>query len=123
MRFIHEICRPMGQYRLVDAKEALALIGCKFCWGGAAISLIGARMMSGGAQWFDMDLDEDTRSFRESVRSFADRIVAPKAEEIDRTNAFPKDVDLWKEMGDMGLHGITIPEHHGGLGLGYLHHW
>lgn len=61
--------------------------------------------------------------FRDAVRSFAESVVAPRAREIDKSNAFPTDVNLWKEMGSMGLHGITVPEEHGGLGLGYLHHW
>ena len=39
-----------------------------------------------------------------------------------QTNAFPSDVNLWRAMGDMGLHGITVAEEDGGLGLGYLHH-
>ena len=41
---------------------------------------------------------------------------------MDATNSFPKEVNLWREMGDMGLHGITVPEEFGGLGLGYLEH-
>ena len=39
-----------------------------------------------------------------------------------QANAFPSDVNLWQAMGDMGLHGITVAEEDGGLGLGYLHH-
>jgi isovaleryl-CoA dehydrogenase len=49
----------------------------------------------------------------------ADRI-APIAAEIDRNNAFPR--ELWPEMGELGLHGITVEEEFGGLGLGYLEH-
>ena len=60
--------------------------------------------------------------FREGVREFAAQVVAPRAAAIDRDNTFPRDVDLWRAMGDMGLHGITVPEADGGLGLGYLHH-
>ncbi|MGH6828860.1 MAG: acyl-CoA dehydrogenase family protein, partial [Rhizomicrobium sp.] len=46
--------------------------------------------------------------------------IAPRADEIDRTNKFPR--DLWPQMGELGLHGITVEEEYGGLGLGYLEH-
>src|SRR6185436_11576743 len=57
---------------------------------------------------------------RETVRDFAQEKIAPRAEEIDRTNQFPR--DLWPEMGALGLHGITVEEEYGGAGLGYLEH-
>jgi isovaleryl-CoA dehydrogenase len=57
---------------------------------------------------------------RESVRSFAAARITPRAAEIDRSNAFPR--DLWPELGKLGVHGITVPEAFGGLGLGYLEH-
>ncbi|GGI74361.1 isovaleryl-CoA dehydrogenase [Polymorphobacter multimanifer] len=57
---------------------------------------------------------------RESVRAFAAAEIAPRAGEIDASNSFP--VDLWKKIGDLGLHGITVPEADGGAGLGYLAH-
>ncbi|PHU03844.1 Isovaleryl-CoA dehydrogenase, mitochondrial [Capsicum chinense] len=60
--------------------------------------------------------------FKESVAQFAQENIAPHAEKIDRTNYFPQDVNLWKLMGDFNLHGITVPEEYGGLGLGYLYH-
>lgn len=60
--------------------------------------------------------------FKEGVARFAQEHIAPHAEKIDKTNFFPKEVDLWKLMGDFGLHGITVPEEYGGLGLGYLDH-
>ena len=50
------------------------------------------------------------------------RIDAQRCRSAAQSNAFPSDVDLWRAMGDMGLHGITVPEEDGGLGLGYLHH-
>uniref|UniRef100_A0A1D2ABN2 Isovaleryl-CoA dehydrogenase, mitochondrial n=1 Tax=Auxenochlorella protothecoides TaxID=3075 RepID=A0A1D2ABN2_AUXPR len=65
---------------------------------------------------------QDAIEFRESVRSFAQEVIAPHAAEIDASNSFPKGVNLWKAMGDMGLHGITVPVEDGGLGLGYLYH-
>jgi isovaleryl-CoA dehydrogenase len=57
---------------------------------------------------------------RETVRDFAQDRIAPRAEEIDRSNQFPR--DLWPEMGALGLHGITVEEEFGGAGLGYLEH-
>ncbi|MBC7506560.1 MAG: acyl-CoA dehydrogenase family protein, partial [Sandarakinorhabdus sp.] len=57
---------------------------------------------------------------RESVAAFAAAEIAPRAAEIDATNQFP--MDLWKKMGDLGLHGITVKEADGGAGLGYLAH-
>ncbi|RJF90177.1 isovaleryl-CoA dehydrogenase [Oleomonas cavernae] len=57
---------------------------------------------------------------RDSVRSFADHEIAPRAAEIDRTNQFP--MDLWRKMGDLGVLGITVDEEYGGAGMGYLAH-
>ncbi|MDE0932144.1 MAG: acyl-CoA dehydrogenase family protein [Novosphingopyxis baekryungensis] len=58
---------------------------------------------------------------RDTVRRFADEQIAPLADRVDREDWFPKD-ELWKQMGDLGLHGITVSEEDGGLGLGYLEH-
>jgi len=68
----------------------------------------------------DFGLGETADMLRESVRAFSDDNIAPRAEEIDRTNTFPR--DLWPEMGKLGLHGITVEEEYGGSGLGYLEH-
>jgi len=57
---------------------------------------------------------------RESVRGFAGERISPRAEEIDRSNIFPR--DLWPELGKLGVHGITVEEEWGGAGLGYLEH-
>ncbi len=57
---------------------------------------------------------------RKSVNGFAQDRIAPRADEIDRKNEFPR--DLWPEMGALGLHGITVEEEYGGAGLGYLAH-
>ena len=56
----------------------------------------------------------------DTVRDFAQEKIAPRADEIDRTNQFPR--DLWPQMGELGLHGITVEEEYGGAGLGYLEH-
>ncbi len=66
------------------------------------------------------DISDVAHSVREMVRSFAQEKIAPRAEEIDRTNEFPR--DLWPEMGQLGLLGITVPESDGGSGMGYLEH-
>ena len=69
---------------------------------------------------FDFDLGETADAIRETVRDFASAEIAPRADEIDRTNTFPR--DLWPRMGALGLHGITVEEEYGGTGLGYLEH-
>jgi isovaleryl-CoA dehydrogenase len=69
---------------------------------------------------FDFGLGEEVEMLRKTVSGFARDKIAPRAEEIDRTNAFPR--DLWPQMGDLGLHGITVEEEYGGSGLGYLEH-
>jgi isovaleryl-CoA dehydrogenase len=69
---------------------------------------------------FDFGLGSDVDMLRKSVSDFAQDRIAPRADEIDRSNAFPR--DLWPEMGALGLHGITVEEEYGGSGLGYLSH-
>ncbi|MEO1471060.1 MAG: isovaleryl-CoA dehydrogenase, partial [Pseudomonadota bacterium] len=68
----------------------------------------------------DFGLGEEIDALRDSVRRFAAERIAPIAAGIDRDNAFPP--ALWREMGDLGLHGITVPEDLGGAGMGYLAH-
>ena len=77
-------------------------------------------MLSNAARGFNFDLGETADMLRESVSGFAQAEIAPRAEEIDRTNTFPR--DLWPKMGELGLHGITVEEEYGGSGLGYLEH-
>ena len=65
-------------------------------------------------------LGEDIDSLRASVKRFANDEILPIATEIDNINEFP--LSLWTKMGDLGLHGITVPESDGGIGMGYLAH-
>ncbi|WP_438279641.1 isovaleryl-CoA dehydrogenase [Pseudomonas alabamensis] len=65
-------------------------------------------------------LGETLDMLRDQVRTFVAAEVAPRAAQIDHDNLFP--ADLWRKFGDMGLLGITVPEEHGGAGLGYLAH-
>ncbi len=69
---------------------------------------------------FDFGLGTEVDMLRQTVSGFAQDKIAPRADEIDRSNAFPR--DLWPEMGALGLHGITVEEEYGGSGLGYLAH-
>jgi isovaleryl-CoA dehydrogenase len=69
---------------------------------------------------FDFGLGENADAIRETTARFASAKIAPIAAEIDRTNEFPR--ELWPQMGELGLHGITVEEEYGGLGLGYLEH-
>ena len=68
----------------------------------------------------DFGLGETTDMLRETVRRFSSEQIAPFAASYDATNKFPR--HLWPEMGALGLHGITVEEEFGGLGLGYLDH-
>ena len=68
----------------------------------------------------DFDLGEMAETIRETTRRFAADRIQPIAAEIDEKDRFPR--ELWPEMGELGLHGITVEEEFGGLGLGYLEH-
>jgi len=69
---------------------------------------------------FDFGLGEDIDRLRDTVSGFARDRIAPRAAEIDRSNAFPR--DLWPQMGELGLLGITVEEEWGGASMGYLAH-
>ncbi len=77
-------------------------------------------MTSNSAPSLDFALGETADAIRETTGRFATARIAPLAAEIDQTNLFPR--HLWPEMGALGLHGITVEEEFGGLGLGYLDH-
>src|SRR5215469_16143138 len=68
----------------------------------------------------DFGLGETADAIRETTARFAADKIAPIAGEIDASNSFPR--QLWPQMGELGLHGITVEEDFGGLGLGYLEH-
>jgi isovaleryl-CoA dehydrogenase len=68
----------------------------------------------------DFGLGEMADTIRETTQRFAADKIAPIAAEIDETDEFPR--HLWPQMGELGLHGITVEEEWGGLGLGYLEH-
>ncbi len=71
-------------------------------------------------QGLDFELGETADAIREATRRFASERIAPLAARIDAEDWFPR--ELWPEMGALGLHGITVEEADGGLGLGYLEH-
>jgi isovaleryl-CoA dehydrogenase len=77
-------------------------------------------MASNRALLLNFDLGETADAIRETVHSFSQNEIAPRAAEIDRSNQFPR--DLWPKIGSLGLHGITVEEEYGGTGLGYLEH-
>jgi len=68
----------------------------------------------------NFNLGPEIDALRDMVRRFARDEIAPRADEIDKSNEFP--MDLWEKMGRLGLHAITVPEADGGAGMGYLAH-
>jgi isovaleryl-CoA dehydrogenase len=79
-------------------------------------SQIGHNRKSG----LNFGLSDTAEMIADTVSAFAQQEISPRAEDIDRTNTFPR--DLWPKMGELGLHGITVEEEFGGSGLGYLEH-
>ncbi len=69
---------------------------------------------------WDIKLNEEVDLLRESVRQFAEKCITPIADDVDRSNEFPQ--HLWRELGDLGLLGMTVPEEYGGSGMSYLAH-
>ena len=66
----------------------------------------------------DFDFTEEQEEFRRAVREFAEEVIAPRAEEMDRLEEFP--LDIIKQMGEMGLFGLPFPEEYGGQGADFL---
>jgi isovaleryl-CoA dehydrogenase len=77
-------------------------------------------MISNRFPGLDFDLGGDVDMLRDTVGSFAQAKIAPCADEIDRSNKFPR--ELWPQLGALGLLGITVEEEWGGAGMGYLAH-
>src|SRR2546423_4448216 len=66
----------------------------------------------------DLDLSPEQQDFRKAVREFAEEVVAPRAEEMDRDQKLP--IDIVKQMGEMGLFGLPFPEEYGGQGADFV---
>ena len=77
-------------------------------------------MLANSLPGLDFGLGSDVEMLRETVRDFTADKIAPIADDIDRSNKFPR--ELWPELGALGLLGITVEEDYGGAGLGYLAH-
>ncbi|MEX8492633.1 isovaleryl-CoA dehydrogenase [Sphaerotilus sp.] len=69
---------------------------------------------------FQFPLGDDVAALRDAVRDFAQHEIAPRAADIDRDNLFPH--SLWKRLGDLGVHGLTVSEAYGGMHMGYVAH-
>ncbi|MEM1132033.1 MAG: acyl-CoA dehydrogenase family protein [Pseudomonadota bacterium] len=70
---------------------------------------------------FDFQLGDMADQIRDTTRRFAADKIEPIAAKVDAEDWFPRE-ELWAQMGELGLHGITVAEEDGGLGLGYLEH-
>src|SRR5260221_4717059 len=77
-------------------------------------------MISNYFRGLDFDLGETADALRESVARFTAANIAPRAGDIDKSNVFPR--DLWPQLGELGVLGITVEEEFGGAGVGYLEH-
>ncbi len=77
-------------------------------------------MISNQLPSLDFALGDSADMLRDSVMRFADDQIAPRAADIDKSNAFPD--DLWRKMGDLGILGVTVEEEFGGAAMGYLEH-
>src|SRR6476661_1125041 len=109
-----------GAHRLVQIRAPLLEPASRGPIGPA----LGAKPGQEETLWMEGGLDfalgEMADAIRETTRRFAADRIAPLAAEIDETNQFKR--ELWPEMGALGLHGITVEEEFGGLGLGYVEH-
>jgi len=74
-------------------------------------------MLSNSYPMLEFNLGEELDMMRDSLRSFVDDKILPRADEIDRTDTFPR--DLWQPLGELGLHGLTVSEEYGGVAMGY----
>ncbi|CAA7271605.1 unnamed protein product [Cyclocybe aegerita] len=90
---------------------------------GRSIAVNRLKVQIRNASFYNADvagLTEEETEFRDAVTEFAQKEIAPRAAETDKTNTFP--ADLWEKLGSMGLLGVTVSPKYGGLALGYLHH-
>ena len=74
-------------------------------------------MLSNSYPMLDFNLGEELDMMRASLRGFVDDHILPRADKIDRTDTFPR--DLWEPLGALGLHGLTVSEDFGGVAMGY----
>ena len=74
-------------------------------------------MLSNSYPMLQFNLGDEIDMMRDTVRSFVDDKIMPRADEIDRTDTFPR--DLWQPLGELGLHGLTVSEEYGGVAMGY----
>ena len=74
-------------------------------------------MLSNSYPMLNFNLGEELDMMRASLRGFVDDHILPRADEIDRTDIFPR--DLWEPLGALGLHGLTVSEDYGGVAMGY----
>jgi isovaleryl-CoA dehydrogenase len=102
-------------YRWVDALGTFAEAS-----NGATFLAKGIIMPANRYPGLNFDLGETADALRDTVADFATAEIAPRAAEVDRSNAFP--MDLWRKFGDLGLLGITVEEEYGGAHMGYLEH-
>lgn len=101
----------------------LSTTSARACVRSTGLLTVRCRASFRHASTYNVDvagLTEDQAEFRDVVSEFAQREIAHRAADIDRTNTFP--ADIWEKLGDMGLLGVTVSSKYGGLELGYLHH-
>src|SRR6476646_2916100 len=109
------------EHRVKPGKEFVMALGAVAFYRVARVKTARIlRMIPNSSLGLDMDLGDTVDMLRDTVRSFTSDHIAPMAEEIDRSNTFPR--QLWPQLGELGLLGITVEEEWGGAGLGYLAH-